>query len=838
MAGVKRKMDATRAPATGQSSGNAANDSTPNNTPNSTGDTSHFRVTRSHRASQDARVHPTDATNSSSKHSGPQRPSRIVTLSTRAVRGYNPANNSANNPANAAANHARETRSSRTRSSISSASAKAPQSEDLASAAVPETPRAKRVKRGPAVEDTPRSTRQSARLKSHSHPSSNEFPTTEPLAASKPADLSPSATFTPSGRTRNRSRLSVNGANDLTVAAPLPPAFPAPRSPSPRSALPERIEFTQPFEEKKAPRGLGAKTHPPDDEPKSALSPEETKPRTSRHATPESERPQPSEAALSPSARPAKRKSGEMEPRDEPNGASGSFGPSKKAKLEDGEKDSAMEETFRASDEGKPASPSAAGADEFTGDNDSRQVTEDVEEPMTENAAESTTAKSGRGGRNRGRGRGSGAARGRAGIAKRGRGGTRSGRGGRGRQLDRSSDAELARTPSPTPATQRLRDRQRELDRTFRKVAAAQRLALAVLASQSQKKLARDKNAHKDVPEFDKINLLLKARLAEKKEILRREYQLRVDQENRLFTANKAILEERSRYAAQHIKDEHLLACQGDYMALVEGRRAAEDDEHTETEGSGTEPERVPVIPPSKGVVRGFLSSYVRDPAGAAAYERAEYGWDDFLQRAKLGDDIDPQMKEMTDTGPFAGRSAGDVIDLLVQATNAVEVRRGPFVERDIRPPPVPEAFPAALSALADVASAEMPRSSLSHLTTPQPGAHRTLLPQQPPPPPHVAHGPTEPRPFVLPPPTPQRQRRLLPAAQQIPSINEQLGLPGLFSPRGGPPQLPPPPGSNFHRPPLPGFMAGHPPPPNMYYPPHPSHPPHPPPPGPPRPPY
>lgn len=242
----------------------------------------------------------------------------------------------------------------------------------------------------------------------------------------------------------------------------------------------------------------------------------------------------------------------------------------------------------------------------------------------------------------------------------------------------------------------------------------------------------------------------------------------------------------------------------------------------------------MPVIPPTRGVVRGFLSSYVRDPAGAAAYERAEYGWEDFLQRAKVGDDIDPQMKEMTDTGPFAGRSAGDIIDLLVEATNAVEVRPGPFVERDIRPPPVPEAPPAALSALADVAAAEMPRSSLSHLTTPQPGAHRTLLPQPPPPPPppHVAHGPTEPRPFVLPPPTPQRQRRLLPAAQQIPSINEQLGLPGLFSPRGGPPQLPPPPGSNFQRPPLPGFMAGHHPPPNLYYPPHP------PPPGPPRPPF
>lgn len=34
--------------------------------------------------------------------------------------------------------------------------------------------------------------------------------------------------------------------------------------------------------------------------------------------------------------------------------------------------------------------------------------------------------------------------------------------------------------------------------------------------------------------------------------------------------------------SARHIQEEHLLASQGDFMAFVEGRRAAEDDEHTE----------------------------------------------------------------------------------------------------------------------------------------------------------------------------------------------------------------------------------------------------------------
>lgn len=229
--------------------------------------------------------------------------------------------------------------------------------------------------------------------------------------------------------------------------------------------------------------------------------------------------------------------------------------------------------------------------------------------------------------------------------------------------------------------------------------------------------------------------------------------------------------------------------------------------------------------------MRGFNSSFVRNPAGAASYDRARYGWDDFVQRAKLGDDIDPQMKEMREAGPFAGFSAREIIDLLLEATGTVEVRQKASMENQFN-----SAFldtrPTALFALADVAAAELPRPTLSQ-TTPRLSAHRALLPQ----PSQVAHGLTDPRSFVLPPPTPQRQqpRRLLPAGQQIPPLSEQLGLPDPFASRGGPPQLPPPPGSNFQRPPLPNYLAGHHPQ-SLYYPPPPP-PTAPPPPG-PRPPY
>jgi hypothetical protein len=88
-----------------------------------------------------------------------------------------------------------------------------------------------------------------------------------------------------------------------------------------------------------------------------------------------------------------------------------------------------------------------------------------------------------------------------------------------------------------------MRDRQRELDKAFKKVAAAQRLALSVLAEHSQRKLARDKNAHKKVPEFDEVNQQLQERLERHREILRREYEYKVANANRVLSLEKENLE-------------------------------------------------------------------------------------------------------------------------------------------------------------------------------------------------------------------------------------------------------------------------------------------------------
>ncbi|KAI2860010.1 hypothetical protein CBS147343_81 [Aspergillus niger] len=846
MAGVKRKIEATQA-STASSGGGHAGAGTSQSTTNSThDDLSSVRVTRSLRSSRDARASqhdvraPSNTAATAGNHTNhlknnTNRPSRIITLSTRAAR----ANTAAENAAREAAlretaarenlareNTARETRNTRTRASAQLATAQ-PETPVMA---VPETPRHKRVKRGPTVEETPRTTRQSARLRAHVHPTSTEDGSNDQGIVPKFPEPSPSTNAAPSSRTRNRSRQFADNIIDTTHNATAVAAVV--KSPSPDRATPVPAEQPKPLQDE--PQSIEPDFHPPtkEESPKGTVV-DEDKNGVTETAAHEIAGPQNSTPTPSPDASEKPKSSSQPEDPGAAENESVSESPSKKPKVEEGELDHALHQQLQNGTGGNPESRSPAEAmAESRVDEESRQVTEEIEGSTPEVATESTAGKATRG-RTRGRGRG-GRSRGSARFAvnKRGRGAARSGRGGRtGRQLDRSSDVEPDRSPSPSAVTQKLRDRQRELDKAFKKVAAAQRLALAVLATQSEKRLARDKNAHKNVPEFEEVNLQLKERLNGRKEVLRREYELKVAQEHRLFEANKQAIEERYRAQARNIREEHLLASQGAYMTFVEGRRAAEDDEHTETDDSETEPERGRVVPPAREVFRGFNSNYVRNPSGAALYDRAYFGWDDFVQRAKVGDDIDPQMKEIRDAGPFAGMTAEQILDMLVKATGVVEVPRN-TMPAEISPPVVlPDLRPRALSALADIAAAEPPRPPLSQ-AAPRLSTHRALLPQPAQPP--LAHGPAETRPFVLPPPTPQRQqpRRLLPAGQQIPPINEQLGLPDPFASMGGPPHLPPPPGSNFHRPPLPGFMTGHHPP-SLYYPP----PPPPPPPG-PRPPF
>ncbi|BCR85012.1 uncharacterized protein ACHE_20470A [Aspergillus chevalieri] len=774
MAGAKRKLDTAHAPTASEGASQSANNA------------QNVRVTRRSAASQANRdprgsdkshnnSTTTSSTSSNNSSNIPARRSRIVKLNTRGAL----ANNANTNPINA-----RETRTSRGRATALSSSQ---QSEPIASAPsqVPETPRLKRMKRGSVAEETPRTTRQSARIRAlgpNPHASFDE------AVEGKPLEASPTKA--------SSIRANVEDKDDTTAAIT--------KSPSP-----DEVNIS---EEPKV-----GDTDDPED-PKTEWNPAEGTADANLNndgASTNAHRETPTQS-LSP---PQKERNS---PEAEVNTVTESAdvfptASEKKPKFEETDLDRALEQQLQNGTAEKHDSPSPADAtEESRVDDESRQIT-DVEESVVPNGVRSTARPTTVKGRQaariaRGRAKGKGRPKGKGPAARRAAAAAAA---GRGRQME-SPELRSERSPSPFAAARKLLDRKLELDRAFKKVAAAQRLALHVMAVRTENQLARDKNAHQKVPEFDKLEAVLTAYRQKRQDILRHEYEFRVEQENLLFTSEQDRLERKFRASARHIQEEHFLAAQGDYMAFVEGRRAAEDDEHTETDGSETEQYKRPRAPPIKEFIRGFNSNHVREPAGAAAYERADTGWEQFVQRVRLGEDFDPQMKEMREIHPSGATNQPvfGTLEMLLEATNAVANQ--PTSEIPAPAQTAPEMPAVALSALADVASSEGP------IRTSRPSMLRTILPQPM----------TDPRPYMLPRPGPhpappqpgparQQTRPLLPAGQQIPSINEQLGLPDPFVPGGGPPQLPPPPGSNFQRPPPPGFLQSSP----LYFPPphHPS---------------
>ena len=107
--------------------------------------------------------------------------------------------------------------------------------------------------------------------------------------------------------------------------------------------------------------------------------------------------------------------------------------------------------------------------------------------------------------------------RGRAsGGRKNARGRARGGRGGRQLVTGRLQPISPSRPPSPAPLSKQLRERQKELERAYRKVAAAQKVALGVIASRSMTRLIKDPKAHMDTPLFDEVNRELDRRLKQR----------------------------------------------------------------------------------------------------------------------------------------------------------------------------------------------------------------------------------------------------------------------------------------------------------------------------------
>ncbi|KAJ5743705.1 hypothetical protein N7533_008575 [Penicillium manginii] len=318
--------------------------------------------------------------------------------------------------------------------------------------------------------------------------------------------------------------------------------------------------------------------------------------------------------------------------------------------------------------------------------------------------------------RARGRGRG----RARASAAAKGRGGKRI--------EDEIWDSDSRRrSPSPIPQTKPIKDRQEELALLFKKVGQAQQVALSVLADHSMAKIAREKGAHMECPEFGLVQRELAEYERKALTRFRDDYDLKVEAENKVYAGEIHLIETRANEQLENIQDEMFHAARGKYMELVLGRRAAEDDEHTETDGSDPDAEEPQYLfrigkAGTREVERGFFAEAVREPDGAAAYDRGRRTWDDFVQKVRLGEDLNPQMQALDSIMDPAVQD--HVTRTLTNLLQAAQVVADGGLDGAIDWP-----TPKALSMLADTALAEPMQTHLPRMDPTMSPASRHLIP-------------------------------------------------------------------------------------------------------------
>lgn len=509
MVGAKRKLDTAHglaAEGASPSSSNVSQPIHPRINPNLVVDAQSGRITRSAATQAGRTPRGNDKSQNSttpSTTSTPSRRSRIIKLNTRGAL-----------PTNPSPSHVRETRTLRGRA----AAAPSASSNKVEPAAVqlPETPRVKRIKRGSVAEETPRSTRQSARIRHHQGISGLDEP-----ADDKPLEPSPTK--------HSGSRGNIQNQNHTDTAAV------ETRSPSPREVA------SDVHQDSKSVDPDVAEDPDPEDPPTEEISDD------SQHKVDSTSSPDATKPDLPPLSQADSQKHDSQETENDVAAANEEppTPSNRKPKFEDADLDRALEQQLQNGTAEKHESLSTADAtEESRADDESRQIT-DAEESSVANGVESTkSTANGPGGaravaaRNRaakgkGRPRGKGVAGRRAAA-------------GRGRQVD-SPEFRTERSPSPFAAARKLLDRKSELDRAFKKVAAAQRLALHVMAVRTERQLARDKNAHRKVPEFEKVEAVLAAYRQKKQDSLRYEYECRIKQENLLFAAEQDRIEQRCR---------------------------------------------------------------------------------------------------------------------------------------------------------------------------------------------------------------------------------------------------------------------------------------------------
>ncbi|KAI1952916.1 hypothetical protein LOZ57_001000 [Ophidiomyces ophidiicola] len=258
-------------------------------------------------------------------------------------------------------------------------------------------------------------------------------------------------------------------------------------------------------------------------------------------------------------------------------------------------------------------------------------------------------------------------------------------------------------SPSASAAVKKLRDRQRELQGAFRRVSSAQRAALLVLANRSESRLAKDPKAHMSTPLYQEVLDGLEARLEKQKALINREYDLKVQCEKQYLEAAQYWINSGFEEKVESVRDEHILAAQGSFLQYLDQCRQAGDDDHTETEESDTENWRTN-RKVSHQSVRGFDGSYIRRPSGASLYDRADSGWDDFIQRARIGGDIFALLKDMDQEARRDKEEKKRLRQEAKKKNREAAAEESEVSDSDIVPEPVHsrQRFKRLISALAD----------------------------------------------------------------------------------------------------------------------------------------
>ncbi|KAM5458321.1 hypothetical protein MaudCBS49596_000234 [Microsporum audouinii] len=457
------------------------------------------------------------------------------------------------------------------------------------------------------------------------------------------------------------------------------------------------------------------------------------------------------------------------------------------------------------------------------------------------------------------------------------RGTRRGGRSARGRSGGARSTRQLVAdrdlSPKAGAVVQRFRQRQKDLSQIYRKVAAVQKSAVLALASRSEALLIKDPKAHMASSLYNEVLQGLEKKLKKAEDLIQKEYSLRERALDVWRETEEFRIRTHFENKVENVMNEHIIAAQGSFMETSEKSRIAADEDHTETEESASEP-RTPVSP---RFARGFDSSFVRDPEGAALYERVENGWEDLAQRTKIGEEIWPRIVAMHQETEVPAPQDGDGINgrftnprfsrlmgALVEACDIAEGKKPKIEEVEEsspldtlanaaldrgevkKPPPAPSPKPPQLPPQLPPTSALLqPPPNLPAPSQPEqqpqyspirPDSHRPLLPQPlahplyppstdmrrysapqfaGPPPPHL-HPPYQ-GPHMHQEAPPQQQ--LPPVgtrsqSQVLPHLNEHLRLPNIFPPRNQ--HLPPFQEMGYHRPSLPPPPYQAPPPPTI----------------------